>query len=339
MATWFDDAPSAAEIARELIEDHHGHLRQALTRFVFRHSTNWSRQGEVVLGSARRPGSLEVFLSGHELDFVIVLNYGTWLAMTPGQQKAEVDHELSHCGRNEKDEWCLWPHDVEEFAAVIDRHGLWRRKLETFGASVQHAPQQLHMDVDGGDDGEAANAGEHATEQVGGQATDKPADQAGEETAADGGTSASAPERAVRWAGIDPGRIELVSELRRWRDLAHKPDATGITLQQAAERVHLPRKKTLELLMAAQSDGIARWDGECYSLIADSTSAPTAEPSAPAAETPGPAAEPETAQPDQPTAPPDNLRHLPTDRGADGQDGATPQPAEAGGRRRRRPQF
>lgn len=336
MATWFENAPSAAEIARELIEDHHEHLRQALIRFVFRHSTNWSRQGEVVLGSTRRPGALEVFLSGHELDFVIVLNAGEWSAMTPEQQKAEVDHELSHCGRNDKDEWCLWPHDVEEFAAVIDRHGLWRRNLETFGAAVQHAPQQLHMDVDGAGKQAEGTAGDQPTGEAGDPATDPAAGQAGEEEAADGGEPASLYGQAVAWAGENADRVTLIVELRRWRVLATKPGQNGLTLQQVAERLHVKRKAALELLMTAQNDGIVRWDGECYTLIAETASAPTEEASAPAAE---PAAEPAVEQPEPPAPPLDNLRHLPTDRGAAAEGADAERPAEAGGARRRRPSF
>ncbi|MHB1870831.1 MAG: ParB/RepB/Spo0J family partition protein [Steroidobacteraceae bacterium] len=85
---------------------------------------------------------------------------------------------------------------------------------------------------------------------------------------------AGAASAAVAAAAPQPGRPTLTDELRselllelgRWKVLDHKPDQVGLSLQQVAERMHVSRKVASALLIAAQDEGIVRYDGAYYTV-------------------------------------------------------------------------
>lgn len=147
--TGYVAAPEVERIAETLIEEHHKHLIGIPIRYVFRDKAASSR-GKLVLGKARKSTGLNatlVHLVRHDepperVDFfVIEIAQNTWRAMTDDQKTALVDHELSHClteipdGPDDDVKLVLAGHDLEEFAAVVRRHGLWRPDLETFMAN------------------------------------------------------------------------------------------------------------------------------------------------------------------------------------------------------------
>lgn len=151
MAAEFDYASEVREIAREIIQQHHSHLVEAHIVYLFRDG-GWESRGRTIYGKAYKLSGREKFLSD-DADFAIVINKEAWLGLQPHQQKALVDHELCHCGKNGEDEdgnpiWCLWDHDVEEFRAVIDRHGLWAPDVRKFAeTAAPHVKQQTLFDL------------------------------------------------------------------------------------------------------------------------------------------------------------------------------------------------
>lgn len=58
--------------------------------------------------------------------YLLILGLDKWRALDAEAKKRVLDHALCHAqGRDgETDEWTLAPHDVQEFTAVIQRHGL-----------------------------------------------------------------------------------------------------------------------------------------------------------------------------------------------------------------------
>ena len=61
----------------------------------------------------------------------------SWDKMSLEQRGALLDHEFCHCAETARGDWGLCQHDVEEFVAIIERHGLWKRDLERLGEAVQ----------------------------------------------------------------------------------------------------------------------------------------------------------------------------------------------------------
>lgn len=148
--TTYSTAHEVERIAEELIPAHHPHLSTVPIRYVWRDKATRSK-GNIVLGKARKVSGLGAHLvhlvrkdePPEEVDFfVLEIAADTWQKLTLAQRTALVDHELCHLGIDipEGDEddrrLVIRGHDLEEFAAVVERHGLWRPAIETFQAAV-----------------------------------------------------------------------------------------------------------------------------------------------------------------------------------------------------------
>lgn len=157
MTVTYSAAPQVERIAEKLIAAHHKHLATVPIRYVWRDKATRSK-GNVVLGKARKVSGLGAHLvhlvradePPDEVDFfVIEIAADMWATLSDAQQVALVDHELCHLGVDipedpDKDRaLVVRGHDLEEFAAVVERHGLWRPAVETFHAAVS---QQLTLD-------------------------------------------------------------------------------------------------------------------------------------------------------------------------------------------------
>lgn len=135
------------DIATDLIAEVHQHLRPARILYLFT-TQKTLKCDAVVLGKAKKLSAKERFLSsGNEsiedgYHFVITFDVNEWKDLTEAQRKALVDHELCHCGIGANG-WRLKGHDVEEFQAVIERHGFWKRDVRAFGAAAQQLPLVL----------------------------------------------------------------------------------------------------------------------------------------------------------------------------------------------------
>lgn len=137
-------AHEAKDIAAELIAEVHPHLRQAHILYLFTTQTQKKCEA-VVLGKAKKLSALQKFLasglesveSGH--DFILQFDVNEWKELTESQRRALVDHELCHCGVGDSG-WKLKGHDIEEFRAVIERHGDWKRDVRAFIETAQQLP-------------------------------------------------------------------------------------------------------------------------------------------------------------------------------------------------------
>ena len=168
MTVEYTDASFAVgTIAAPIIKAHHAHLAGERIRYVFR-SEHAKDAGKAVMGKARKISGLNAFLSADEDEgggdyFVIEIAHDIWQGMSNAERKALVDHELSHCrikySKDGEPSLYIAPHDLEEFAAIVERHGLWKRDVKDFLAA---AKGQLRL-LDGGDaeavDGKTAAAG------------------------------------------------------------------------------------------------------------------------------------------------------------------------------------
>lgn len=126
-------APEVEEVAKGLISRHHRHLCDAKIAYVFK-KDSWNKNGKWVLGSAHKCSEKEKLL--HNYDFIITINYDSWRIFDEVKQEAVVDHELCHCGKDKDDKYVIISHDIEDFAAVIRRHGLYTEDVKAFGMAI-----------------------------------------------------------------------------------------------------------------------------------------------------------------------------------------------------------
>jgi hypothetical protein len=151
MATAYAPAVAVSEVAGRLIEQHHPHLAAAPIFFVFVDPAPNVRGGKI-LGRARVVRGLNAFLvaaaageaeapesgpvvADHSF-FVMEVAFEEWVAASADARAALVDHELCHFDVIEDDDGepqlRLRGHDVEEFTAVVERHGAWREDVVRF---------------------------------------------------------------------------------------------------------------------------------------------------------------------------------------------------------------
>lgn len=162
--TTYRPAPAARRIGDDLVARHHPDLEGVRIEYVFRDKAAKSK-GREVWGAARKITGLAAYLAAgldeHAVDdfvddlFVIELAEDVWRRLTDAQRRALVDHELCHCTTTVDDNGAVSlttvAHDLEEFVAVVERHGLWREDVEVFAASTAQA--RLPLDDDHGDGG------------------------------------------------------------------------------------------------------------------------------------------------------------------------------------------
>lgn len=133
---------AAEQIAQELIPLHHRDISEAKIAFLFT-SAQMTKNGKRKWATVKRLTGPAQYLSGHDkkrnasgYDFVMTISEKAWDELAPAQRVALVDHELCHI-RREDGQWKIGAHDLEEFACIIERHGLWQSDTREFVRRVQ----------------------------------------------------------------------------------------------------------------------------------------------------------------------------------------------------------
>lgn len=164
--TMYAPAPEVMAIAAGLIETIERHHNLGLVRVdcLFVDTAPMSK-GRPILGRARKLTGLPAFLTGSSHPrfegerfrqpdpyFIIEISHDYWISqLNDAQKRALVDHELCHCKveidqlTHEIKSLGIVGHDVEEFACVVERHGLWEAGLTTLG---QVMSEQLTLAID-----------------------------------------------------------------------------------------------------------------------------------------------------------------------------------------------
>ena len=148
-------AVEAYQMLDELIGRWHGRLKKMRIMLAWLRGLKADADDQLRLGKPIRSTDLPRQLS--EVDWVIAVNREAFGMFTPAQRRALLDHELCHAaiatskksGEPRIDAlgrpvFRVRKHDVEEFAEVAKRHGLWKSGLEAFWrAAVESAKVPL----------------------------------------------------------------------------------------------------------------------------------------------------------------------------------------------------
>ena len=141
-----------------IVDAHHEAISQAGAKIALCWATSWKpdTDGRLKLGECRKASDLDREM--HPFDFVILLNKNFWqdLHVTDAQRTALLDHELMHCalqydenGEPKRDGrgrqlYRIRKHDLEEFAAVVERNGCYKADLEIFARAIVRAERLAH---------------------------------------------------------------------------------------------------------------------------------------------------------------------------------------------------
>ncbi len=133
MAEYSFAPPVIITTAESLIETYHQHLKKEKIAYLIKHGT-WKKNGKPVLCDAKKCSNKDELLTSY--NFVITFS-DEILNFTPAYQKAVIDHALSHC-KVEFDDYgrvikrYIAGHDLEDFADVIRKHGLYTDEVNEF---------------------------------------------------------------------------------------------------------------------------------------------------------------------------------------------------------------
>lgn len=120
------------DLANEIIGQYHPRLKNERIAYVIKYGA-WTKNGKDVLGNAKKCSEKEMLLTGYT--FIITLA-GVLLMLPENVIRAVIDHELSHCGveKNEDGQTKRYiiAHDLEDFAQVIKRYGLYNEDVKYF---------------------------------------------------------------------------------------------------------------------------------------------------------------------------------------------------------------
>lgn len=117
----------------EVIPKWHPDLTDVRIAYLFDEEIGTTR-GKKVLAKVRKATPAETFLA--EIDAVMIVDSTVWTGLTVAKRVALVDHELCHLRKEETDDGderlAIRGHDLEEFAEIVKRHGLWSEDLVWF---------------------------------------------------------------------------------------------------------------------------------------------------------------------------------------------------------------
>lgn len=147
----FDWGKAMYVLLDSIIDAHHQDLRKA--RIALAWCTSWKADvdGRQQIGKCKKASDLDRELAA--FDFIILISKSFWQGANDAQKTALIDHELCHAavrhakdGEPEEDErgrpiFRMRKHDLEEFACIVERHGLYKRDLETFAQAMRRSAQ------------------------------------------------------------------------------------------------------------------------------------------------------------------------------------------------------
>ena len=128
MAEYFKATNEMLETVKRIIGECHRRLDGAKIAVIMRDKAG-SSKGRTVMATASIPTAAIEPLLKEKYSFVICIGQDAWDAAMPAQRDALVDHELCHCAIDDDGPF-IRPHDLEEFADVIERRGFWRQDHE-----------------------------------------------------------------------------------------------------------------------------------------------------------------------------------------------------------------
>jgi len=114
------------EIVTRIVNVNHKRLDGASIAVITREKAG-KTGGKIKMADASLVGAKMKPLLDEDYDFIITIAEDVWGKMTPEQHDALVDHELCHCIYDDEAKPSLRPHDLEEFAEIIERWGFWRK--------------------------------------------------------------------------------------------------------------------------------------------------------------------------------------------------------------------
>ena len=137
-------ADEAKEIAeKEVIPQWHENLSQLRIAYLF--VDDLVSKGKTIAAKIKKASSLEHFLTDYNL--ILTVNKTVWKRFGPAKRLALIDHEFCHVMAGMDKRGKIWftlvGHDLEEFSAVVKRHGIWDDAIADFQMALPLDNQKI----------------------------------------------------------------------------------------------------------------------------------------------------------------------------------------------------
>lgn len=141
--------PLVEDVVADLVKKFHQHLMRANILVLGRPKAARSL-GKINYAKAKKvTPAMAALLKDHigEAHYLIEIGQDEWDKLDAKRKRIVLDHELCHFGGLdvEKDRWTMVGHDIQEFTAIVARHGCWYAELEVFART---AATQLELPLD-----------------------------------------------------------------------------------------------------------------------------------------------------------------------------------------------
>lgn len=155
-----DDLMSEPHAILAEMRQFHQDIDEARIALAWQVNIKADQDGHLVLGKCVKVGDLQKEF--HDYDFVILLNREVWEdpEFIKEKKRALIDHELCHAAGAVDEDGAKYDdrgrrvfrvrkHDIEEFRAIVHRHGCYKKDLEIFAeALLQRKKTPLLNDLD-----------------------------------------------------------------------------------------------------------------------------------------------------------------------------------------------
>lgn len=140
--------PEPYRLMAQVRKDWHPDIEDAKIALAWRKGFKADKDGHLCLGKCIKAAELQKEFI--EYDFIILLNFEVWneKEFTKEKKIALLDHELCHAGESLDKEgepkvdgkgrrvWRIVQHDIQEFHAIVRRHGTYMKDLERFAEAL-----------------------------------------------------------------------------------------------------------------------------------------------------------------------------------------------------------
>ena len=135
-------ADGVKEIAeKEVILQWHENLGQLRIAYLF--VDDLVSKGRTIAAKIKKASSLESFLT--DFDLILIVNQTAWKRFGHAERLALLDHEFCHVLTTKDEhgriEFVMIGHDLEEFRAVVERHGAWNDDVADFQMVLPLTPK------------------------------------------------------------------------------------------------------------------------------------------------------------------------------------------------------
>lgn len=123
MSRYYDPDQATLELVEEVRRERFGNLVNANIKVIMDSKEKINKiSGRVEFANIKKPNDVENFLvdGDEEYDYFLFIHEMVWELANPDNRKRIISHELRHAHVDEKGNYKIIPHEVEDFVVELE---------------------------------------------------------------------------------------------------------------------------------------------------------------------------------------------------------------------------